>query len=658
MASPEPLSGPPAEKRRRILVDGGQPTHDPKEGEGAKLGRTAGCSAIGADKACELQRLWLHVLGGVVSSDQFPPRPTLEIARRRDVLRLRRLYMERVRELGTATEAPRESFNRWLIERANNATTSSGVDPILGVCGKGCSEGLRREVLASLPVLLPRTAASDSAGWHRNLRRYALEAQALLKCGSAGEKFALAACSEALSMGALASEGETPKAGGGDGASVVSGARERLERLRHLCAPALDRLLGGAVARLCEELDLAADECAAGHRRRLANGGEIPVQDGNEELIVTASLDIRRGVYLLTARAAAADAGDMLTPPRADEGVGSDGDEYRIGDGCDIDNLEDEVFVVSVGCLDRLAKAFRCSARVATEVAKTPDAPATAVAAAEFFAAPGSLWSLVFCMLCRYDALCGPGPKEGGGLQAALPPEVFDALALDAGGGSCVECFASPLTCRQAGWRYCSLFGDLDVFVGSLGSFFGSSLLPEFIGGVFQINPPFSPGVVERLTDKLLAALSRAEAIGTSLQFTVFLPGVPTAAASSSGVRSAIDRLMESPFTCASTKVRHQRFVFGLSFRTDHVWPPFLVRSRCVLLRTTRGPSTGVGSGAALLGGAAWVTSAVASLARVCNTWAGGKGTDDGDEESEVVTATCDDNSDSARGIVLTLHSD
>merc|ERR1712232_528512 len=122
-------------------------------------------------------------------------------------------------------------------------------------------------------------------------------------------------------------------------------------------------------------------------------------------------MDVRRGTYALSLGHAAG----------LEQGSASDSGSAE-------DRDAENSFLASIGCIDRLAKAIRRSARRA-EAAKS-------TAARGIFADPKSLWTLAFCLLCRYDALFGPGLKEGGGLQAAIPSEVFDALAAVAGSTS------------------------------------------------------------------------------------------------------------------------------------------------------------------------------------------------------------------------------
>ena len=182
----------------------------------------------------------------------------------------------------------------------------------------------------------------------------------------------------------------------------------------------------------------------------------------------------------------------------------------------------DAVFIISSVSFERLAKALRQTAKVLKDAASHDDVSIGIAKAAAFLGEPTSTWDLVFCLLCRYDAMCGPGPKEGGGFHSAVPYSVFDAISEVAGVG--VESFASPLLTRGGKWKYCSCFGDLDVYFGSLGSFFDTAIVPETIGGTFEANPPFTEAVVDPFVEKVLGSLARASSTGTPLQFFVVLP--------------------------------------------------------------------------------------------------------------------------------------
>lgn len=113
----------------------------------------------------------------------------------------------------------------------------------------------------------------------------------------------------------------------------------------------------------------------------------------------------------------------------------------------------------------------------------------------------------LFSLLLRYDSL------DGGGFQAALNEECFDALLKHF---DCkMECFASPLNCRYG--RFCSAFLDTDHPFGSVGSFFEFS--PR--SGCFEANPPFIPKLIKRMAEHMTALLESADG---PLAFIIIIP--------------------------------------------------------------------------------------------------------------------------------------
>lgn len=99
-----------------------------------------------------------------------------------------------------------------------------------------------------------------------------------------------------------------------------------------------------------------------------------------------------------------------------------------------------------------------------------------------------SLW----LVLRRYQTYFGLNPGEGMGMQGAIPRDVFQELKQSF--GVSFECFASPLNCCFT--QYCSAFHDTDMAFGSHGSFF--DFYPTH--GSFEVNPPFC----EELMDYML----------------------------------------------------------------------------------------------------------------------------------------------------------
>ncbi|CAK9064958.1 mRNA (2'-O-methyladenosine-N(6)-)-methyltransferase (Cap-specific adenosine methyltransferase) (CAPAM) (hCAPAM) (Phosphorylated CTD-interacting factor 1) (hPCIF1) (Protein phosphatase 1 regulatory subunit 121) [Durusdinium trenchii] len=207
-----------------------------------------------------------------------------------------------------------------------------------------------------------------------------------------------------------------------------------------------------------------------------------------------------------------------------------------------------------------------------------------------------SFWDITFCLLCRYDAMCGPGHKEGGGFHAAIPAATFDALDSMGDIGDVfmksvkVECFASPQLCNgvRGAWNYCSAFKDLDVLFGSLGPFLDEEMDIGKLGGTYEVNPPFVRGVVLRLASKLLNALEMAQSEGRSLCIFLVLPGLAQhklmeGKQSLPQDSDALDQLLGCQFRRAFSASTRRAFTNGLAFKTEKAWPLFAVPTTLAL---------------------------------------------------------------------------
>ena len=128
---------------------------------------------------------------------------------------------------------------------------------------------------------------------------------------------------------------------------------------------------------------------------------------------------------------------------------------------------------------------------------------------------PPAFFEAAFCVCARLLSLQG-GSELAGGMQAACPRGVFEALRADL--GVRMELFASPLNCRLP--RFCSAAADVDAPFGSRGSFFDCKLR----AGAFLANPPFDPGCVQRMAARMEQLLGAADAAGAQLTFVVVMP--------------------------------------------------------------------------------------------------------------------------------------
>ena len=129
---------------------------------------------------------------------------------------------------------------------------------------------------------------------------------------------------------------------------------------------------------------------------------------------------------------------------------------------------------------------------------------------------------LIMVLLLRYSSLSGGQlllDLRGGGMQGAVHGQVFRVLAEFFPKGPLLECFGSPLN------AYLPSFGsaywdDLDWHFGSVGSFL-SAAIDE---GCCEANPPFSPGIMSAMTDRIDQNLARADTSRKALTFVVIVP--------------------------------------------------------------------------------------------------------------------------------------
>ena len=139
--------------------------------------------------------------------------------------------------------------------------------------------------------------------------------------------------------------------------------------------------------------------------------------------------------------------------------------------------------------------------------------------------------AIVFAMIIRYSSLSGGqqlNDLRGGGMQGAIHNEVFDCLT-EWFGSDGVECFASPFNSNLP--RYYSAFSspDIDGHFGSYGNFFGcSNDAKEFLrdGYWYELNPPFSPGVMDKMAERIDELLDYASEQCMKVTFIVIVPTV------------------------------------------------------------------------------------------------------------------------------------
>lgn len=135
---------------------------------------------------------------------------------------------------------------------------------------------------------------------------------------------------------------------------------------------------------------------------------------------------------------------------------------------------------------------------------------------------------LLMMVLLRYSSLSGGHLLQelrGGGMQGAVHEGVFDVLQ----SSECfvLEGFGSPLNCclRSFGSAF---FHDLDWHFGSIGNFFQLPFAQEAAchnhGLIVQANPPFSPGLMQTMTEHIIQQIDLANEAKVPLAFVVIVP--------------------------------------------------------------------------------------------------------------------------------------
>jgi len=130
---------------------------------------------------------------------------------------------------------------------------------------------------------------------------------------------------------------------------------------------------------------------------------------------------------------------------------------------------------------------------------------------------------ILMVLLLRYSSLSGGQllmDLRGGGMQGAIHGEVFRVLAECFPHGPLLEAFGSPLNAYLP-LSFGSAFPeDLDWHFGSIGSFLDVTVAE----GCCEANPPFSPGMMNAMAERIEHNLAQADERQSALTFVVIVP--------------------------------------------------------------------------------------------------------------------------------------
>ncbi|XP_077993785.1 mRNA (2'-O-methyladenosine-N(6)-)-methyltransferase-like [Glandiceps talaboti] len=392
----------------------------------------------------------------------LPPHPDIEMERALLTARLRTTYQDMCHGRENI-HAPKESFNRWLLERK---VCDRGNDPLLpSNCPKEISPSMYREIINDIPVKLFRPKYANDA--RKQLFRYVEAAKKMINSRNVSpESRKVVKWNVEDTFSWLRSQ---------QSASLEE-CKERLTHLKTQCGPHLTEAAKSSVEAICTKMYHLSCEYA---KKVSDKHWEILKEHGITEIPYFRDPAVRK-VPCYSIQLAA-------PSPRLPTV------EYTIENQYTVLKCKNETCKVNSSHFQKLEHLYRFHCR------EDP----------RFDNFLGRVW----CLLKRYQTMFGIRANEGSGLQGALPISVFEALHRLF--GVTFECFASPLNCYFR--QYCSAFNDTDGYFGSRGP------ILDFhpVSGSFEANPPFGEELMEAMVDHFEDLLGKTD---DPLSFVVFIP--------------------------------------------------------------------------------------------------------------------------------------
>uniref|UniRef100_A0A8C7RL06 mRNA (2'-O-methyladenosine-N(6)-)-methyltransferase n=1 Tax=Oncorhynchus mykiss TaxID=8022 RepID=A0A8C7RL06_ONCMY len=392
-------------------------------------------------------------------ANHLPPHPEMELQRAQLTTKLRQHYHELCYQR-EGIEPPRESFNRWLLERK---VLDKGPDPLLpSECDPIISPSMFREVMNDIPIRLSRIKYKEEA--RKLLFKYAEAAKKMIDSRNATpDSRKVVKWNAEDTMNWLRRDHSASK----------EDYMDRLDHLRKQCGPHVAAVAKDSVEGICTKIY----HISAEYVRRIHQAHQALLKDCN----VSEAADVQdRLVYCYPIR--------LALPSPAQPRV-----ELHFENDIACLRYKGEMVKVNRSYFTKLELLYRYSSIDDPRFEK--------------------FLSRVWCLIKRYLVMFGAGVNEGTGLQGALPVPVFEALNKQF--GVTFECFASPLNSYFK--QFCSAFPDTDGFFGSRGPFLNFS--PA--SGSFEANPPFSEELMDAMVTHFEKLLEKSS---EPLSFIIFVP--------------------------------------------------------------------------------------------------------------------------------------
>ncbi|XP_037933775.1 mRNA (2'-O-methyladenosine-N(6)-)-methyltransferase [Teleopsis dalmanni] len=400
------------------------------------------------------------------------PHPEIEAMRSAYTMKLVKTYEDLCMRRENI-KSPKDSFNRWLMERK---VIDTGSDPLLPSCGlPDISPSMYREIMADIPIRIVKPKYTGDA--RKQLSRYAEAAKQIIESRSAP--------AESKKIVKWNVEDTFQWLRRTVGASYED-FQDRLNHLKRQCEPHLVETVKGSVEQLCVKIFLLSAE----HARKIRERHLLLLKEhGIPEPTPPPPPPHLKKVWCYPIQFA-------VPSPRmpAIEYV-QDRDHMIIKYTPSTPNQPDAQYI-NLTHLQKLEQLYRHNC----------------FDDKKFDLFIGRVW----CLLKRYQTFLGNAlnsSQEAELTQASLPVPVFECLHRHF--GVSFECFASPFNSYFR--QYCSAFADTDAYFGSRGPFLDF----KPVSGSFQVHPPHC----EELIDASLAHIDKLLTDSLEpLSFIVFLP--------------------------------------------------------------------------------------------------------------------------------------
>nr|CAH7716933.1 unnamed protein product [Callosobruchus chinensis] len=405
--------------------------------------------------------------------------PEIEAYRCGLLSKLRQCYQELCHSR-ESIDAPKESFNRWLMERK---VIDTGYDPLLpSNCYPEISLCMYKEIMNDIPIKLVRPKFTGDA--RKQLSRYAEAAKKIMESRNAENE-----SRKVVKWNVDETFQWLRKTVG----ATYDDFQDRLAHLKQQCQPHLTETVKSSVEGICMKIyNLSCD-----YARKIRDKGNAILKEQVLGELPSAPLQIHgaRKVWCYPVQFA------IGCPRMPVVEYLPDRDQALL-------RYQGDTLAINATHLQKLEHLYRHNCFDDRKF--------------ELFI------PRVWCVLKRYATFMGVYPSSSTSsadsheTQRALPVAAQECL--NRAFGVTFECFASPLNCYFR--QYCSAFADCDSYFGSRGSF----LKLKAVSGSFICNPPYCEELMEASVNHMERLLSDSP---EPLSFVVLVPDYrePTPAA-------------------------------------------------------------------------------------------------------------------------------